>query len=132
MKDFMMPYGLMIILILAPLVVLYFLCKAKKTCPSDSRRRWGRIKVPNEKRMTCRITDPATLASNTDYIIDDINMSGIAFFSAEPVAKKTVRLLIRFPFADYGESANVLGRIAYCRQLSKTKFRVGVEYQRER
>jgi hypothetical protein len=131
MKYFMMPYGLIIILILAPRVILYALGTAKKRSP-EGRRRWGRVKVPNEKKMTCRITDPANLASNTDYIIDDINMSGIAFFSPVPIAKKEVRLLIRFPFADYGEAASVLGRIAYCREVSKTRYRVGVEYERER
>jgi hypothetical protein len=131
MNDFMMPYGLIILLIIAPLVIVYALCLAKKTCP-ETRRRWGRIKVPNEKRMTCRIIEPAALASDTDYVIDDINMSGIAFFSAKPVAKKIIRLLIRFPFADYGEAARVLGRIAYCRETAKDKYRVGVEYQRER
>lgn len=131
MNAFMMPYGLMIILIIFPLVIVYALCLAKKSCP-ETRRRWGRIKVPSDKRMTCRIIEPGALASNLDYLIDDINMSGIAFFSAKTMPKKTVRLLIRFPFADYGEAASVMGRIAYSREISKDKFRIGIEYQRER
>ncbi|MCU0651015.1 MAG: PilZ domain-containing protein [Candidatus Omnitrophica bacterium] len=131
MKDFMMPYGLILILILAPIVIVYALCAVKKKNP-EGRRRWGRIKIPNDKSMTCRITEPPNMASHTDFIIDDINMSGIAFLSPSPVEKKTVRLLIRFPFADYGEAANVLGRVAYCREISKNKYRIGVEYQRER
>ncbi|MFA5100495.1 MAG: hypothetical protein WC547_06405 [Candidatus Omnitrophota bacterium] len=131
MNTFMMPYGLIIILIIAPLAIVYALCMAKKNCP-ETRRRWGRIKIPNEKRMTCRITEPPELASNTDYLIDDINMGGIAFFSIKPLAKKIVRLSIRFPFADYGEAATVMGRIAYSREVNKDKYRIGVEYQRER
>ena len=126
-----MPYGLIIILILAPIVIVYVLCAAKKKCP-ETRRRWGRIKVPNEKRMTCRIIEPAAMASTTDFLIDDINMGGIAFYSVTPVAKKVVRILIRFPFADYGEAASVLGRVAYSREVGKNKYRIGVEYQRER
>jgi hypothetical protein len=131
MNTFMMPYGLIIILIAAPIVIVYALCAAKKSCP-ETRRRWGRIKIPNEKRMTCRIIEPAEMASHTDYLIDDINMAGIAFFSSKPVEKKIVRLLIRFPFADYGEAANVVGRVAYAREIGKDKYRIGVEYQRER
>ncbi len=131
MNTFMMPYGLMIILIIFPLVIVYALCMAKKSCP-ETRRRWGRIKVPVDKRMTCRIIEPAELASEIDFFIDDINMSGIAFFSVKPLAKKTVRLLIRFPFADYGEAASVAGRIAYAREISKDKYRIGIEYLREK
>ena len=131
MSDFMMPYGLLIILIVVPLVIIFSLCAVKRSCP-ETRRRWGRVKVPDEKRMTCRIIEPADLSSDIDHIVDDINMAGIAFFSMKALPKKTVRLLIRFPFADYGEAANVLGRIAYCKEVSKDKYRVGVEYQRER
>jgi hypothetical protein len=131
MADFMMPYGWIIILIIAPLAIVYALCTAKKNCP-ETRRRWGRIKVPNEKRMTCRITEPPAMASNIDYLIDDVNMGGIAFYSVKPLEKKTVRLLIRFPFADYSDAASVMGRIAYSREVSKNKYRIGVEYQRER
>ncbi|HOU36553.1 MAG TPA: hypothetical protein PLJ26_01670 [Candidatus Omnitrophota bacterium] len=131
MNAFMMPYGLMIILILFPLVIVYALCLAKRSCP-ETRRRWARIKVPADKRMTCRIIEPDALASNLDYFIDDINMSGIAFFSSKALPKKTVRLLIRFPFADYGEAASVLGRIAYSREIGRDKYRIGIEYQRER
>jgi hypothetical protein len=131
MNEFMMPYGWIIILIIAPLAIVYTLLMTKKS-PAQTRRRWGRIKVPNEKRMTCRIIEPAEIASNIDYFIDDINMGGIAFFSTKPIAKKVTRLLIRFPFADYGEAASVFGRVAYCRAVGKGKFRIGVEYQRER
>ena len=131
MNVFFMPYGVIIILIAAPLAIVYALCLTKKSCP-ETRRRWKRIKVPNEKNMTCRIIEPPAIASETDYLVDDINMSGIAFFSLKPVAKKIVRLLIRFPFADYGEAASVMGRIAYCREINKNKYRVGVEYRRER
>lgn len=131
MNTFMMPYGLMIILIIFPLVIVYMLCLAKKSRP-ETRRRWARIKVPSDKRMTCRIIEPNALASNIDYFIDDINMSGIAFFSSKALPKKAIRLLIRFPFADYGEAANVTGRIAYSREVSRDKFRIGIEYMRER
>ncbi len=131
MKNFMMPYGLIIILIIIPLVIVYFLCSAKKRC-EETRRRWGRIKIPEDKRMTCKIIEPKEMAAEADMTIDDINMSGIAFYSENPVDKKFIRLLIKFPFSDYNEAANVRGRVAYCREISKGKYRVGVEYQRER
>jgi len=131
MNDFMMPYGLIIILILIPLIIVYALCMTKKKCV-ESRRRWGRIKIPNNKHMTCRIIEPKEMSSESDFVVDDINMSGIAFFTEAPVAKKFVRLLIKFPFADYSDAANVRGRVAYSKEISKDKYRIGIEYQRER
>jgi len=86
MKPFMMPFGLMLILILVPLVIAYVLCHGKKSCPK-TRRRWARIKVPTDKRMTCRIIEPEDISSDADYLIDDINMAGIAFFSPKALPK---------------------------------------------
>jgi hypothetical protein len=96
------------------------------------RRRWGRIKVPDEKMIICRITEPATVASDVEYLVDDVNMAGIAFISGKKFEKIIIKLLIKFPFTSFKEAGIVWGRIAYCNKLADAeKYRVGVAYIRK-
>jgi len=125
-----MPFGLMLILILVPLVIAYVLCHGKKSCPK-TRRRWARIKVPTDKRMTCRIIEPEDISSDADYLIDDINMAGIAFFSPKALHKT-------HPYFDK-VPIRKLRRICYRGRKNcvfqgnkKNKYRIGIEYMRER
>jgi len=96
------------------------------------RRRWGRIKVPNEKMITCRIAEPAELASDFEYLVNDINMAGLSLYSEKKIDKIIVRLQIKFPFTSFKEAASVWGRIAYCNKLADSeKYRVGIAYIRK-
>jgi hypothetical protein len=134
MKNLIILYAILILIILGIVIFTYasFPFNKKRGSKSDKRRRWGRIKIPEGKTMTCRITEPAALASTKDYSIDDINMGGIAFFSDKQLEKKNVRLAIRFPFASYQEAGLVKGKIVYCTEVKPKQFRVGIAFIREK
>jgi hypothetical protein len=93
------------------------------------RRRWARIKVPSEKMISCRIVEPPRYASNSEYLLDDINMAGIAFFCNQKLENIVLKLLVKFPFATYKEAGVVWGRVVYCNKVPDTeKYRIGISY----
>ncbi len=98
----------------------------------QKRRRWMRIKVPHEKKLACRILEPFELASDIDYLVDDINMGGISFFSDKEMVRGPIQLLLKFPLATYKEAGVVNARVAYCRKMPDGRYRVGVAYLRRK
>ena len=132
MHNFTMFYILIIIILVIASITVILLQSAAKTNCSQTRRRWKRIKIPAEKHMSCRVVEPASIASDLEYVVVDINIGGISFISAKPFAKKVIRLLIRFPFSDYSNASSVRAKVAYSKEITKDKYRIGVEYQKER
>lgn len=131
MKNVLVLLGVLVA-ILGCLVIFTFLQDWQRKL-RRKRRRWLRIQVPQDKKMTCRISAPLELAGETEYVIDDINMGGIAFNATRDMSNETVELLIKFPFADYKEAGKVRGKVAYCRKLeTEEKYRVGISYVRRR
>jgi hypothetical protein len=95
------------------------------------RRRWMRIKVPNEKAITCRILEPIRDASLTEFLVEDITMGGLAFFSDRKIDRQIVKLSIKFPFTTFKEAATVWGKVVYStRCASEERYRTGVAYLR--
>lgn len=98
---------------------------------SRERRYWGRVKVPNEKEITCKISEPQELADDTEFLVKDINMDGIAFFANKKIKKTILKLQIKFPFVSFKEASTVWARVAYCNKLSDfSEYQVGVCYVR--
>ncbi len=96
------------------------------------KRRWGRVKVPDEK-LTCRISEPVNFTDNADYIIDNINPGGICFVSHRNFDVSTqLRFLVKFPFASYVDAAGVWGRVTYCLKIhDQEKYVIGVAFFRK-
>ncbi|MCX7927914.1 MAG: hypothetical protein N2606_07265 [Candidatus Omnitrophica bacterium] len=102
--------------------------KKKKT-----RRRWARIKIPSQKAITCKIVEPEDIASDTEFLVNDINVGGISFYSPKQIKKTTIKLLVRFPFTSFQEASSVWGKVVYCNQLPNSEnYRVGISYIRHR
>jgi hypothetical protein len=109
----------------------YELFKIRRKTISQ-RRRWARIKVPNEKMITCRIAEPPSFSSDTECLINDINMAGISFFCDKKIDKVILKLLIKFPFTTFKEAGTAWGRVAYCNKIpDMEKYRVGIAYIRK-
>jgi hypothetical protein len=133
MKNLAILYAILLLIILAIAIYTYAIMPAaRKKSKHDRRRRWGRIKVPENKTMTCRILEPESMASGKDYQIDDINVGGISFISDKALSKRRVRLSIKFPFTSYQEAGIVNGKIVYCNELKTKRFRIGVGFVREK
>ena len=116
----------------AVIVFLFLVNGSWQKGMGHKRRRWMRIKVPLEKKMACRILEPFELASDIDYLVDDINMGGIAFFTDKEIIRGPIQLLLKFPFASYKEAGKVNARVAYCKKQPDGRFRVGVAYLRRK
>jgi hypothetical protein len=126
------------------LLVLWFLLTASVTgllylffkslhAQNKKRRRWARIRVPNEKVITCKIGEPSEFASDKEFLVDDINVAGIAFFSDKPIAKTALKLFVRFPFTTFNEASTVWGKVVYCNTFADSgKYRVGICYVRHK
>lgn len=133
MKNLAILYAILLFIILAIAIYTYAAMPAsRKKSKQDRRRRWGRIKIPENKTMSCRILEPESMASSKDYQIDDINVGGIAFISDKALDRKKVRLSIKFPFSSYQEAGIVRGKIVYCNELKTKRFRIGVAFVREK
>lgn len=105
----------------------------KKPADMRERRKWGRIPVP-DKKLSCRITEPDDIASEAEFLINNINAMGISFNSNKEFLKDTVlRLRVKFPFTTYEDTGNVWGRIAYSRKIpNKNAYSIGFEYIRKK
>jgi len=114
-------------------VILFFFVKSFFPAKGKTRRRYARIRVPNEKMITCRITEPRSLAGETEYMVNDINVAGIAFSADKIIEKTMLKLSIRFPFTDFNEASSVWGRVVYCNKIGDSqKYRVGICYIRQK
>jgi hypothetical protein len=130
MKNVLVLLGVLVAILVS--LVLFTLLQEWQKKLRLKRRRWLRIRIPQDKQMTCRITSPAELAGETEYVIDDINMGGIAFNCNRQI-EGVVGLLIKFPFADYKEAGKVKGKVAYCRKLeTEERYRIGISYMRNK
>ncbi len=110
---------------IAYLVSRYFRLREKK------RRRWARIRVPNEKMITCKIGEPAELADDKEFLVNDINVAGISFFADKEIEKTVIKLFVRFPFTTFNEASTVWGKVVYCNKVGdSSKYRVGIFYVR--
>lgn len=96
------------------------------------RRRWGRVKVPDNK-LSCLVAEPQELAFAQPFLVDNINPGGISFFSDKVLPENVeLRLLIKFPFTTYVDAGTVWGRVAYCVKIhDKEKYVVGVAFIRK-
>jgi len=128
LKSLLVVYILFIISALLLIPNLYRLFRNIKE-KRKKRRRWARIKVPREKMISCRIVEPSRYAGDAEYLLDDINMAGIAFFCNHKLENVILKLLIKFPFASYKESGAVWGKVVYCNKVADTEnYRVGISY----
>ncbi|MCK9595475.1 MAG: hypothetical protein PHH68_02660 [Candidatus Omnitrophica bacterium] len=124
-------YALLVVLSLLLLIEAYAIYK-KSTKDMHKRRRWARIKVPNDKMITCRIVEPGAIAGAQEYLVNDINMAGISFFCDKKLEKDMIRLHIKFPFTTFKEAGLVSGKVAYCNKIpDMEKYRVGIAYIRK-
>jgi hypothetical protein len=95
------------------------------------RRRWMRIKVPNDKAITCRILEPIREAGTSEYLVDDITMAGICFYADRRVDRQIVKLSIKFPFTTFKDAATVWGKVVYSTKCSDgERYRTGISYLR--
>jgi hypothetical protein len=126
------------------LLVLWFLLSVSVTAlaymfmksfesKSKKRRRWMRIRVPNEKMITCKIAEPEQLAGDKEFLINDINVAGISFFCDKEIGKVILKILVKFPFTTFNEASTVWGKVVYCNKVGDLdKFRVGISYVRHK
>lgn len=127
-------FVLVLLFLLAVTVIAfgYMIVKYLKS-KKGKRRRWARVKVPNQKMITCKIAEPRPAAGDTEYLVNDINVGGLAFFTNKEVEKTMVKLLVRFPFTTFSEASTVWGKVVYCNKFGdQEKFRVGISYQRQK
>jgi hypothetical protein len=127
---FLLVLGFLLLLSIIAVVLIFFtLSKAK----GRKRRRWARIRVPNEKMITCRISAPEELAGDTEFLISDINVAGIAFFTNKALEKINLKLMVKFPFTSFNEASTVWGKVVYCNKVGDSqKYRVGICYVRHK
>lgn len=126
------------------LLVLWFLFAASTTgllylifqsirAQNKKRRRWARIRVPNEKMITCKIAEPTEFAGDKEFLVDDINVAGIAFFCNKQIERTVLKLFVRFPFTTFNEASTVWGKVVYCKKIDDSgKYRVGISYVRQK
>jgi len=112
--------------------LLYLFFKSLRA-QNKKRRRWARIRVPNEKMITCKIAEPLEFAGDKEFLVDDINVAGIAFFANKQIEKTILKLFVKFPFTTFNEASTVWGKVVYCKKLENTEnYRVGISYVRHR
>lgn len=130
-KLYIILYALLVILSILLLLEAFAIYK-RGTQDTHKRRRWARIKVPNDKMITCRIVEPGAIAGHQEYLVNDINMAGISFFCDKKLEKEVIRLHIKFPFTTFKEAGLVSGKVAYCNKIpDMEKYRVGIAYIRK-
>lgn len=97
------------------------------------RRRWGRVKVPDEK-ILCGFAEPKDLSKAADIPVIDISAGGISFFSEQELAEgKEIRFIIKFPSTFYLEEGMVWGKVVHCTKIDKDKrYLVGVFFIRKK
>jgi hypothetical protein len=97
-----------------------------------TRRRWARIKVPNEKMITCKVLYPDSFPANKEFLINDINMGGISFFSDQKIENIFLKLNVKFPFTTFREAGIVWGKVVYCNKVPDIeKYKVGISYTKK-
>jgi hypothetical protein len=99
----------------------------------EDRRRWGRVKVPEEK-LSCIIAEPDGSTPTGAYLVDNINPGGLSFLSNRSFeAEQIMKLLIKFPFSSFIEAGTVWGRVSYCLKIhDKEQFVVGIAFVRKK
>jgi len=133
MKENLMSLLVLGFLLLLSIIAVIFVFFTFNKAKGKKRRRWARISVPNEKMITCRISEPEELAGNTEFLIGDINVAGISFFTNKEMEKINLKLLIKFPFSSFNEASTVWGKIVYCKKIGDSqKYRVGICYVRHK
>jgi len=121
----------LLFLLAATIVFAAYMFFAFFAAKRTKRRRWARIKVPNEKMITCKIAEPKESAGDAEFLVNDINVGGMSFFTNKPVAETAVKLFVRFPFTTFHEASTVWGKVVYCRKIGDSqKYRVGICYVR--
>jgi c-di-GMP-binding flagellar brake protein YcgR len=99
----------------------------------DEKRRWGRVKVP-ENKINCRIAEPADIGEPSDIPLMDISAGGISFYCKQALKKGAViNFLVKFPSTFYLEEGKVWGEVAHCRKIDdKGKYLVGISFIRKK
>lgn len=123
----MLLYGSLFLLSMLLILQGYALYLKRGATSRKHRRRWARITVPTERMISCRIMEPP--GDDSEYLVHDINMAGIAFYTGKRLEKGIVKLSVRFPFTTFREAGTAWGRIVYCNQEGE-RYRVGLAYMR--
>lgn len=98
----------------------------------EERRKFYRAAVPPNKLM-CRIIEPASIATDTEFSILNISVMGVAFESDKKIEHDNIRLAIKFPFTTYEDAAYVWGRVVYSNKiLNKNKHLTGIAFIRKK
>lgn len=99
----------------------------------EEKRRWGRVKVP-ENKITFHITEPEDIGEPSDIPVIDISAGGISFYSKQALKKGTViNVLMKFPSTFYLEEGKVLGEVAHCRKIDDNdRYLVGISFIRKK
>ncbi len=133
MKENTMFLLVLWFLFLASVIGLLYLIFQTMRAQNKKRRHWARIRVPNEKMITCKIAEPSEFSGEKEFLIDDINVAGIAFFCNKQIAKSVLKLYVKFPFTTFNEASTVWGKVVYCNRLGDTeRYRVGISYVRHK
>ena len=131
MKENMMFLLVLWFLFTASFAGLIFLFFKYLRGQERKRRRWSRIRVPNEKMITCKIGEPPEFAGDKEFLVNDINVAGISFFPDKEIGKTVIKLFVKFPFTTFNEASTVWGRVVYCNKVGdSTKYRAGIFYVR--
>ena len=133
MKENMMLFLVLLFLLFISVLALGYITFKFIGERKKRRRRWARINVPTEKMITCKIAEPRELAGDSEFIVNDINMAGIAFFTNMKIEKTILKLFVKFPFTSFSDASTVWGKVAYCNKVSDSdKYRVGIYYVRQK
>ncbi len=133
MKENMMLLLVLLFLLIVSVFALLYMAFKFIGEKRKRRRRWARINVPTEKMITCKISEPREFAGDSEFIVNDINMAGIAFFTNKKIEKTRLKLFVKFPFTSFSDASTVWGKVAYCNKVSDSdKYRVGICYVRQK
>jgi hypothetical protein len=131
MKENAMFLLVLWFLLSVSVVSLAYLFSKYMKARERKRRRWARIRVPNEKMITCKIGEPQELADDKEFLVNDINVAGISFFADKEISKTVIKLFVRFPFTTFNEASTVWGKVVYCNKVGDSpRYRVGIFYVR--
>ncbi|MGE5308508.1 MAG: hypothetical protein ACM3OC_05460 [Deltaproteobacteria bacterium] len=123
-------YILLVLLSLLLLMEGYSLLRLREAS-MKKRRKYLRVKVPNDKAITCRVVEPLKEAGAKEFLVDDITMAGICFYADHKLDKQIVKLNIKFPFMTFKDAATVWGKVVYSNRCSnEDRFRTGISYMR--
>ena len=132
MKENMIFLLVLCFLLLISLIGLIYVILKFIRAKNKKRRRWARIRVPNEM-ITCKIAEPREFSGNDEFLVNDINVAGISFFTNKPIDSVIIKMLVRFPFTTFNEASTVWGKVVYCNKMHESdKYRVGICYVRQK